>query len=127
MTSTTTLYRPVGAAELDLISALEFAAFPPRLPHQPIFYPVLHEEYAIQIARDWNTRDQASGFAGFVTRFQVDSEFLDRYQIHCVGGRLHEEYWIPAEDLAEFNRHLVGPIEVIAEFRSDQQKRCGLA
>ena len=65
MASTTILYRPVGRRELELIVAVNFAAFPPRLPHQPIFCPVLHEEYAIQIARDWNTRDEASGFAGF--------------------------------------------------------------
>ena len=116
MGSTTILYRPVGRRELELIAALKFAAFPPRLPHQPIFYPVLHEDYAIEIARDWNTRDAASGFAGFVTRFHVDSGWLARYTVHRVGGRLHDEYWIPADELDRFNAHLVGPIEVIAEF-----------
>ena len=119
MISTTTLYRPVGRHELELIESLSFTAFPPRLPHQPIFYPVLHEDYAIQIARDWNTRDEASGFAGFVTRFHVDSDFLARYTMHRVGGSLHDEYWIPADELDAFNAHLVGPIEVIAEFRPD--------
>src|SRR5438270_6595969 len=116
MASTTILYRPVGRRELELIAAVNFAAFPPRLPHQPIFYPVLHEEYAIQIARDWNTRDEASGFAGFVTRFYVESGWLARYTVHRAGGHLHDEYWIPAEELDSFNAHLVGPIEVIAAF-----------
>jgi hypothetical protein len=33
-----------------------------------------------------------------------------------VGSREHEELWVPAEELAEFNAHLEGPIEVIASF-----------
>lgn len=35
------LYRPVGAKELDLIAASGYREFPPRLPEQPIFYPVI--------------------------------------------------------------------------------------
>ncbi len=112
-----TLYRPVGQKELDLIRESGFRAFPPRLPHQPIFYPVRHEEYAVQIARDWNTKDEASGYAGYVTRFRVRAEFLRRYEVRTVGSARHQEYWIPAEDLDEFNANIVAPIEVIAEFR----------
>ena len=52
--SAITLYRPVGPQELALIEASGWREFPPRLPEQPIFYPVLNEEDAIQIARDWN-------------------------------------------------------------------------
>jgi hypothetical protein len=88
-------------------------AFPPRLPHQPIFYPVLSEDYARKIARDWNVR--ASG-RGYVTRFRVSKAFLDQYQVHEAGGRDHLEYWIPAEDLAACNAAIVGKIEVIAEY-----------
>ena len=113
MNDTTILYRPVGKKELALIRESGCAAFPPRLPGQPIFYPVLVEEYAIQIARDWNARN---GNTGYVTRFRVQSAFLSRYDIHTVGASIHREYWIPAEDLAEFNHHIVGQIEVIAEF-----------
>ena len=80
--SVTTLYRPVGRTELDLIRASEFRKFPPRLPSQPLFYPVLSEEYATQIARDWNTKDEASGFEGYVLRFYVHTEFLSRYEVH---------------------------------------------
>lgn len=116
--NTIVLYRPVGQKELDLIKESDYTSFPPRLPYQPIFYPVLNEEYAIQIARDWNTRDSASGYVGYVTRFQVKSDFLQRYTIQTVGGSQHQEYWIPAEDLANFNTHIVGKIEVIAEFRN---------
>ncbi|MEJ1971141.1 MAG: hypothetical protein WDM96_01015 [Lacunisphaera sp.] len=112
--ATTTLYRPVGPEELALIAASGYREFPPRLPEQPIFYPVLNEEYAIQIARDWNV--PASG-AGFVTRFQVASDFLRPYAPQTVGARLHAELWIPAEDLAAMNRELVGLIEVTHEFR----------
>src|SRR5208283_1103037 len=78
--SLTTLYRPVGQAELELIRASHFREFPPRLPEQPVFYPVLTEEYATQIARDWNTKDERSGFAGYVLRFAVQTEFLSRFQ-----------------------------------------------
>lgn len=111
--NTTTLYRPVGPEELELIRLSDWAAFPPRLPGQPIFYPVTNEAYAIQIARDWNVRDSGSGF---VTEFAVDSDFLSRYEIQQVGGQLHKELWVPAEDLDEFNRHIVGPIKVIHTF-----------
>ena len=110
------LYRPVGPKELALIEATGFREFPPRLPDQPVFYPVLNEAYAAQIARDWNVR--ASG-AGFVTRFQVEKEFVAKYAPQIVGGETHVELWVPAEELAEFNRHIVGRIEVIAEFRPD--------
>lgn len=88
-------------------------AFPPRLPDQPIFYPVTTEEYAVKIARDWNV--PASG-AGFVTRFQVRRDFLDGYRVEEAGGRAHREYWIPAEDLAAFNAAIVGAIEVTRRF-----------
>ncbi len=114
MSATLVLYRPVGPEELALIEESGWSAFPPRLPEQPIFYPVLKEEYAIQIARDWNV--PASG-GGFVTRFEIDTEFASRYERKVVGGRRHEELWIPAEELEEFNGHIVGAIEVVAEFQ----------
>ncbi len=113
---TITLFRPVGQKELDLIRESGYRSFPPRLTSQPIFYPVLNRDYAIQIARDWNTRDVASGYAGYVTRFCVRAEFLQRYFVQTVGGAQHQEYWIPAAHLEEFNRNIVGLIEVVNEF-----------
>src|SRR5215469_7666398 len=113
----TILYRPVGRKELELIRDSGFRAFPPRLPQQPFFYPVLNEEYAIQIARDWNTKDEASGFQGYVLRFDVRTEFIRQYEVHVVGDSRHREYWIPAMELAEFNRNIVGGIRVIHEFQ----------
>ena len=113
---TTILYRPVGPKELALIAASGYREFPPRLPEQPIFYPVLNEDYARQIARDWNV--EASG-AGYVTRFAVRTEFAARYPVQTVGGSVHKELWIPAEDLAEMNRNIVGLIEIIAEFGAE--------
>jgi hypothetical protein len=115
-TEAVTLYRPVGPRELALIREGGYAAFPPRLLGQPIFYPVLNEEYAAQIAREWNARDPRTGYAGYVTRFRVRAAYLACYAVHTVGSRIHQEYWIPAEDLADFNANLIGPIEVIAEF-----------
>ena len=110
---TVVLYRPVGPKELALIEASDWTEFPPRLPEQPIFYPVLNEEYATEIARAWNVPESG---AGFVTRFSVEADFVSRYPVRTVGGSQHRELWIPAEELSDFNRHIVGPIEVIAEF-----------
>ena len=110
---TVTLWRPVGPKELELIRQTGMRAFPPRVPEQPIFYPVLTEEYAVKIARDWNVA--ASG-SGFVTRFQVTRSFIGRYDVRQAGGRSHLEYWIPAEDLNAFNAAIVGLIEVVRSF-----------
>lgn len=118
MDQTTILFRPVGQQELDLIRELDFAAFPPRLPEQPIFYPVLNEEYARQIARDWNAKTNDPR-VGYVTRFAVRSEFLRGYEVQTVGGSRHQEYWIPAAELQELNKNIIGPIEVVAEYRGD--------
>ncbi|MEV6731962.1 MULTISPECIES: hypothetical protein [unclassified Streptomyces] len=112
--STTTLWRPTGPVELDLVRALDWRAWPPRLPEQPIFYPVLNEDYAIRIARDWNVKHDG---AGFVTRFEVDTGFLARYPVRQAGGETILELWVPAEELDEFNAHIVGRIEVVREFR----------
>jgi hypothetical protein len=111
--ATVTLWRPTGPKELALVEASGWRAWPPRLPDQPIFYPVLNEEYATMIARDWNV--PASG-VGYVTRFEVRRSFLDRHEVHQVGGDTILEYWIPAEELDEFNANIVGTITVVAEF-----------
>jgi hypothetical protein len=110
---TITLWRPVGPKELELIAQSGMRAFPPRLPDQPIFYPVLTEDYAVKIARDWNV--PASG-SGFVTRFKVRRDFIAKYEVQEAGGRSHLEYWIPAEELDAFNAAIVGPIEVVRSF-----------
>ena len=115
-TEVTTLYRPVGADELRLIEVSGWTAFPPRLKGQPIFYPVLNREYAVQIARDWNVKETGSGY---VTAFDVDSAFVSRYEVKVVGARQHEELWVPAEELAEFNAHIIGPIRVTDRFETD--------
>lgn len=109
-----TLYRPVGPAELKLIEASGWREFPPRLPEQPIFYPVLNEGYAVQIARDRNLKESGSGF---VTRFAVAAEVFAKYKVETVGGANHKELWVPADELPAFNQSIVGKIEVIAEFR----------
>jgi hypothetical protein len=111
--NTVTLYRPVGPQELLLIEESGWKKFPPRLEWQPIFYPVMNEEYASQIARDWNV--DASG-SGHVTKFNVDADYVKRFEVQNVGGVIHEELWIPAEELEDFNNHIVGLIEVTKEF-----------
>ena len=112
----TILYRPVGEKELQLIRESDFSAFPPRLPEQPIFYPVLNEGYAEQIARDWNAKYNTDR-KGYVTRFAVKTEYLSQFEVHTVGASEHQEYWIPAEDLPSFNRNIVGKIAVTSTFK----------
>jgi hypothetical protein len=113
MDDTTILYRPVGQEELNLIRRSGYSTFPPRLPGQPIFYPVLSEEYATQIARDWNAVREGTGY---VTRFRIRSNYISQHEVQTVGGSTHQEYWILAEELNEFNRNILGEIEVIGEF-----------
>lgn len=108
------LYRPTGQKELDLIIANGYHRWPPRLPEQPIFYPVTNEEYATEITTRWNVR---AGGMGYVTKFCVKKSFMDRYPIQKVGGAYHTEWWIPAEDLEELNDNIVGLIEVIGEYK----------
>ena len=109
------LYRPVGIKELELIVKSGYRKFPPRLPEQPIFYPVLNFAYAEQIARDWNSK--SGSFAGLVTRFEVEDAYVSRFEIHTVGRRgLHEELWVPAEELEAFNSHIIGKITVEAAY-----------
>ena len=112
------LYRPVGLNELKLIVQANFRAFPPRLPEQPIFYPVLNFGYAEQIARGWNTK--RAPFAGFVTKFEVNDEYVQKFAIQVVGNQKHQELWVPAEELAEFNRHIVGAITIEAAYYGEQ-------
>lgn len=111
--ATITLYRPVGPEELRLIEESDWRAFPPRLPGQPIFYPVLNEEYAAQIAERWNVRERG---AGYVTAFEVDADYVRKFEVQKVGGREHLELWVPAEELEEFNRHIVGKIRVVRQY-----------
>ncbi len=111
---TTFLFRPVNQAELDLIEQSVWTSFPPRLPQQPIFYPVTSEEYAIQISKEWNV--PAYGI-GYVTRFAVKTDYLTKFKVENVGGQIHNELWVPAEELTEFNNNIVGQIEVIKELR----------
>jgi hypothetical protein len=122
---TTVLWRPVGPEELDLVRHSGWREWPPRLPGQPFFYPVLNEEYAIKIARDWNV--PASG-AGYVTRFHVRSEFLSRYPVRQAGGQTILELWVPAGELGELNANIIGQIEVVHEFHGiDEQPEPGAA
>jgi hypothetical protein len=93
----TTLYRPVGQKELDLIKETGSKKFPPRLEWQPIFYPVMNQAYAEQIALEWNTNDEFSGFVGNVTAFDLPEDYLTKFEIQNVGGEIHNELWVMAE------------------------------
>lgn len=109
------LYRPVGTAELELIKKSNYKSFPQRLPEQPIFYPVLNREYAREIAEKWNT--QTSDHKGYVTEFEVDDEYIKNFEVHIVGRKHHQELWIPAGEMENFNRHIIGIIKVTDKFQ----------
>ncbi|GEN71879.1 ADP-ribosylation/crystallin J1 [Chryseobacterium lathyri] len=117
---TISLYRPVGEKEMILIVESGYKKFPPRLEWQPIFYPVLDESYASEIAEKWNTRDEAGNYLGFVTKFEVPEEIMNQYPAQNVGARNHNELWVPAEELESFNDVIVGNIEVIKVFIGDE-------
>lgn len=116
---TVTLYRPVGLKEMELIINTDYKAFPPRLYWQPIFYPVLNEAYAIQIAAEWNTKDQFSGYCGIVTAFDLNKEYFSKQEVQNVGSEIHNELWIPAEKLDVFNQNIMGSIRMAKVFFGD--------
>lgn len=117
---TITLYRPVGLKELQLIIESNFSKFPPRLSWQPIFYPVMNEEYAAEIALKWNTIDEFSGFSGYVTMFKVNANYIGKFEVQNVGGKMHNELWIPSEELEAFNNHIIEKIKVTKSFLGEK-------
>lgn len=117
-----TLYRPVGEKELILILESGFKKFPPRLEQQPIFYPVLNEAYAIEIASKWNTTDESGNYLGFVTEFEITEDEFLKYKIENVGGPIHNELWVPSEDLEVFNHAIVGDIKITKVFVGEKFK-----
>ncbi len=108
------LYRPVGSKELELIKQSGYTKYPPRLPEQPIFYPVLNKEYAIEIAA-WNVKWN-DDHKGYVTKFEIDDKYVMQFEVHTVGKHYHKELWILAEELETFQKHMIGKIQVIGEF-----------
>ena len=115
------LYRPTGARELALVEASGWTRWPPRLPDQPIFYPVTSFDYAEKIARDWNSKGTPPNNEGFVTRFEITPDLAARYPVQQAGGRAHEELWVPAEELEAFNDGIVGRIEIVARYRDGRR------
>lgn len=110
------LFRPVGEDEMLLIKSFENKRFPERLPNQPIFYPVLNQRYAEEIAERWNTKDEISGFKGYVLKFEIDDLYIFQFKVQTVGKSYHKELWIPAEELDNFNNYIIGDIEVLKCF-----------
>lgn len=112
------LYRLVGTKELELIKESGNLRFPERLPDQPIFYPVLNEKYATEIASQWNVKYNED-HKGYVTAFEIDDEYCKKFEVHTVGASYHQELWVPADELDTFNQHIMGEIHVISEFPAE--------
>jgi len=113
------LFRPVGPVELKLIEESGWRRFPPRLPEQPIFYPVLNRDYASQIAGNWNVKQSGSGY---ITEFYIDRDYAKKFKVKIVGSLMHQELWVPAEDLDEFNNNIIGKIKLIEKIGSENNK-----
>lgn len=105
-----TLYRPVSKKELELVQESGMKKFPPRLPQQPIFYPVCNIFYAREINEKWNVPAYGSGY---VLKFNINGEYIKNFDIKNVGDSYHDELWIPAEELEEFNNNIIGEIKLI--------------
>jgi hypothetical protein len=117
MDETLALFRPVGFKELRKIASAGWKSFPPRLPGQDWFYPVLNAAYAERIITAWNVKDEAADYAGFVLAFQVDAAYASKFEVRTVGSKnQHQELWVPAHELDNFNRHIVGPIGIVKAF-----------
>jgi len=108
------LYRPIGMSELILIYKSRMRIFPPRLPEQPFFYPVINFRYAEQISKEWNTKHNP--YAGYVTRFEVNDDYAATFERHIVGESWHEELWVSADALEQFNEHIHSPIQVVSAY-----------
>jgi hypothetical protein len=115
-----TLYRPVGQKEMDLIKASGNKKFPPRLEWQPVFYPVMNQAYAEQIAMEWNTKDAFSAYVGYVTAFDLPEEYIQQFPVQNVGGTIHDELWVPAEELENFNHNIIGEIRVVNSYYGEK-------
>lgn len=111
------LYRPTGRKELELVRDSGWKKWPPRLPDQPIFYPVLTFDYAEKIARDWNSVLPAPSNEGFVTQFEISEAMAEKYPVQIAGGSAHQELWVPAEEMDAFNAGIVGEICVVGYYR----------
>ena len=122
MNSNISLYRPVGANELELIIESGMKPFPSRLYLQPIFYPLLNIEYATEIAERWNMRDKESDGAGFVTAFEIPEEFFKTFEVQTVGMPHHQDLWVPAEQLDHFNLKIVKGIRIEKAFMGSRFK-----
>ncbi|WP_270525913.1 hypothetical protein [Longibaculum muris] len=115
------LYRPVGLYEMKKILETDCKAFPPRQKQQPYFYPVLNKSYAKEIAF-WNVKDKDSGYVGFITEFDVEDSYIEKYDVHCVGNETHLELWIPAENLHNFNKNIINQIKIVDVYYGDDYK-----
>lgn len=50
----------------------------------------------------------------------VGVETARRYPVQIAGGSSDRELWVPAEELADFNRHIVGIISVVEAFTGER-------
>jgi hypothetical protein len=110
------LFRPVGVSELGLLAKNGFRRFPPPTAEKQAFCPMLAFDDARRVAEQSNTKDRKSGFAGFVTRFEVADDYVRRLEPGAPGGRWTRGFRVPLSELENFNRHIIGTIEIVRRY-----------
>ena len=84
------------------------AALTPVVERQLVDNVILHHRSPLW---PWLLLLVAAGVARF------GAAYVRRYPPRIVGSRVPEAlWWVPAEELEEFNRHIVGLIEIVAKF-----------
>jgi len=71
-------------------------------------------------AKKLDKRNVRAYGVGHVTKFNVNADYLMKFEVQKVGGLIHNELWVPAHELEEFNNNIVGLIELI-ETHTGQQ------
>ena len=46
----------------------------------------------------------------------MNDDYVKKFKIETVGSSMHKELWIPAEELEEFNRNIIGKIKIADAF-----------
>jgi hypothetical protein len=60
--------------------------------------------------------------AGYVVIFNIQQQFIEQYELQTIGYQEHYEYRIPVSHLSQFNKALIGQIELISAFSANDPR-----
>ncbi|MCR8922721.1 hypothetical protein NO559_08065 [Dasania sp. GY-MA-18] len=110
------LYKALSPEQLALLIRSNWRRFSPDIPQQKNFYPKLNRGYAEAIARQWHAVEYS---AGFVVRFRLPADFIKGFELQTVGYDEHLEYKVPIAALERLNHAIIGSVELLSAFTSD--------